>query len=106
MGYFRTVNYFKIILKNYNFYHLDYIKAEQEYSHIYTKNKKLLVSMHLKLIENVLPEKTFTRIHRSYIIPQETVTSIYGNTIQIGDEIKLPIGKTYKDQLLQKLNIK
>jgi len=89
-----------------SFSEIVYIKAEQEYSHIYTINKKLLVSMHLKLLENILPEKTFTRIHRSYIIPQETITSIYGNTIQIGDEIKLPIGKTYKDQLLQKLNIK
>ncbi len=83
-----------------------YIKAEQEYSHIYTKNKKLLVSMHLKLLEGILPETMFTRIHRSYIIPQETITSIYGNTIQIGDTIKLPIGSKYKENLMQKLKIK
>lgn len=83
-----------------------YIKAEQEYSHIFTKNKKLLVSMHLKLLEGILPETMFTRIHRSYIIPQETITSIYGNTIQIGDTIKLPIGSKYKENLMQKLKIK
>lgn len=83
-----------------------YIKAEQEYSHVFTKNKKLLVSMHLKLLEGILPETMFTRIHRSYIIPQETITSIYGNTIQIGDTIKLPIGSKYKENLMQKLKIK
>lgn len=83
-----------------------YIKAEQEYSHIFTRNKKLLVSMHLKLLEGMLPEKSFTRIHRSYIIPHELATSIYGNTLQIGDDIKLPIGSTYKERLLQKLKIK
>ncbi len=83
-----------------------YIKAEQEYSHIFTKNKNILVSMHLKLLKSMLPENTFTRIHRSYIIPQEKATSIYGNTIQIGDAITLPIGSTYKEELLQKLKIK
>jgi len=83
-----------------------YIKAEQEYSHIFTKNKKLLVSMHLKLLEGILPEKVFTRIHRSYLIPQEITTSIYGNTIQIGDDIQLPIGSKYKENLMQKLKIK
>lgn len=83
-----------------------YIKAEQEYSYIFTRNKKLLVSMHLKLLEGMLPEKSFTRIHRSYIIPHELATSIYGNTLQIGDDIKLPIGSTYKENLLQKLKIK
>lgn len=83
-----------------------YIKAEQEYSHIFTKNKKLLVSMHLKLLASMLPQHSFTRIHRSYIIPHELATSIYGNTLQIGDDIQLPIGSTYKEVLLQKLKIK
>ena len=89
-----------------NFLDILYIKAEQEYSFIFTKKEKLLVSMHLKLLEGILPEKVFTRIHRSYIIPQETTTSLYGNTIQIGDDIQLPIGSKYKENLLIKLNIK
>lgn len=83
-----------------------YIKAEQEYSYVFTKTKKLLVSMHLKLLERTLPEKLFIRIHRSYIVPQEIITSVYGNTIQIGEDIQLPIGNKYKEKLLQKLKIK
>ena len=62
--------------------------------------------MHLKLLESILPEKIFTRIHRSYIIPHEKITSIYGNTIQIGDDIKIPIGSKYKEVLMSKLEIK
>jgi len=88
-----------------NFSEILYIKAEQEYSYIFMKKGKLLVSMHLKLIEGLLPKKIFTRIHRSYIIPQEIVIAIYGNTIQIGDDIQLPIGSTYKEGLLDKLKI-
>lgn len=89
-----------------NFSEILYIKAEQEYSYVFTKTKKLLVSMHLKLLEGTLPEKLFTRIHRSYIVPQEIITSVYGNTIQIGEDIQLPIGSKYKENLLQKLKIK
>lgn len=83
-----------------------YIKAEQEYSLIFTKSGKLLVSMHLKLLEKILPQKTFTRIHRSYIIPQEITTAIQGNTVLIGEGVQLPIGNKYKENLLLKLNIK
>ena len=83
-----------------------YIKAEQEYSSVFTKNGKLLVSMHLKLLQSLLPEKLFTRIHRSYIVPQEIITSVYGNTVQIGTEIQIPIGSKYKESLLLKLKIK
>lgn len=83
-----------------------YIKAEQEYSCVYTTKKKLLISMHLKLLEDILPTKLFTRMHRSYIVPQEKVTSIYGNTLKINDTIQLPIGNKYKEKLLQKLAIK
>lgn len=89
-----------------NFSDIIYIKAEQEYSLVFTKTGKLLVSMHLKLLQSVLPEKLFTRIHRSYIIPQEIITSVYGNTVQIGTEIQLPIGSKYKEGLLRKLKIK
>lgn len=88
------------------FSEIRYIKAEQEYSFIFTKTEKLLVSMHLKLLENILPETLFTRIHRSYIVPHENVISIYGNTIQIDSDTQIPIGNTYKDRLLSKLNIK
>lgn len=89
-----------------NFSDILYIKAEQEYSYIFTGKGKILVSMHLKLLENILPDNLFTRIHRSYIIPQESATSLYGNTIVIGENIQLPIGSTYKDNLLAKLDIK
>lgn len=83
-----------------------YIKAEQEYSFIFTENERLLVSMHLKMLENILPSKKFIRIHRSYIAPIEKVISIYGNTLKIDENTKLPIGNTYKENLLSKLNIK
>lgn len=104
MSYFFVKHQGKLL--KIDFSEILYIKAEQEYSFIFTRNEKLLVSMHLKLLEGILPEKLFTRIHRSYIVSQEIITAIQGNTIQIGDEIQLPIGSKYKENLLMKLNIK
>lgn len=82
-----------------------YIKAEQEYSYIFIKDQKLLVSMHLKKLESVLPKNLFTRVHRSYIIPQEKISSIQGNILQLGENIQISIGSKYKENLISKLNI-
>ncbi|MCV6629458.1 MAG: LytTR family DNA-binding domain-containing protein [Flavobacteriaceae bacterium] len=83
-----------------------YIKAEQEYSFIYTFQNKFLVSMHLKRLEGILPAKKFIRIHRSYMIPIEKVASLYGNTIQLESGEQLPLGASYKKNLLQCLDIR
>ena len=83
-----------------------YVKAEQEYSFIYTENDKFLVSMHLKKVQEILPENDFLRIHRSYIVSKNKITSIEGNTVQIEDSIKLPIAKKNKSSLLNSLKIK
>lgn len=83
-----------------------YVKAEQEYSFIHTKTDKLLVSMHLKKVQEILPKNDFLRIHRSYIIAKNKVTSITGNTIQMDNGASLPIAKKNKSDLLNSLNIK
>ena len=83
-----------------------YVKAEQEYSFIYTRDDKFLVSMHLKKIQEILPKNDFIRIHRSYIVSKNKIISIEGNTVQIGNSIKLPIAKKNKSSLLINLNIK
>jgi DNA-binding LytR/AlgR family response regulator len=83
-----------------------YVKAEQEYSFIYTKEDKFLVSMHLKRMQEILPEIDFLRIHRSYIVAKDKITAILGNTVQIDDSINLPIAKNSKSSLLHSLKIK
>lgn len=83
-----------------------YIKAEQEYSYIYTQTDKFLVSMHLKKVQEILPANDFLRIHRSYIVAKNKITSITGNTVQMKDSINLPIARKNKSILLSSLKIK
>ncbi|MCE7990882.1 MAG: response regulator transcription factor [Roseivirga sp.] len=81
-----------------------YIQAEKDFSSLYLSHEKLFVSMHLKMFEDLLPSHSFTRIHRSYIIPHGKVEAINGNTVQIkGTEI--PIGSSYKEALFKALKI-
>jgi DNA-binding LytR/AlgR family response regulator len=83
-----------------------YVKAEQEYSYIHTKDDKFLVSMHLKKLQEILPPQDFLRIHRSYIVAKSKIASISGNSVQVLESITLPIAKNKKSELLNSLNIR
>lgn len=92
-------------LKKINFGDIVYIKAEQEYSSIVMANSKVLASKHLKLLIDVLPKQLFTRIHRSYIVSHHKIVAISGNKVQMEDSTELPIGSTYREKLIDRLNI-
>lgn len=81
-----------------------YIQAEKDFSSLYLSNEKLFVSMHLKMFEDLLPSHSFTRVHRSYIIPHGKVEAINGNTVQINGA-EIPIGSSYKAALFKALKI-
>ncbi|GEO06373.1 DNA-binding response regulator [Adhaeribacter aerolatus] len=83
---------------------IQYIRAEKDFSTLYLRDKKILISMHLKLLEAAFPTDLFQRVHRSYIINSAKITSIYGNMVFIGDT-EIPIGANYKEELYRKLHI-
>ena len=56
--------------------------------------KTIVVHQSLQHFENTL-DKSFLRIHRSYIINKTYIKSIVGNRIKLSD-INLPIGQSYK----------
>jgi DNA-binding LytR/AlgR family response regulator len=83
-----------------------YIEALKDFSRIFIKDQSpLLIGDHLKAVENLLPHQQFMRIHRSYTISLNAITGIFGNTIEIG-AIQLPVGASYKQELLDVLKIR
>jgi DNA-binding LytR/AlgR family response regulator len=80
-----------------------FIEASQNYMTVHTEKGKLMALLTIKSLEDQLPAKKFLRIHKSYIISLEKVTSLRGNEVIIGAH-KIPIGKNYKDQLLKIVN--
>ncbi|MFD2581621.1 LytR/AlgR family response regulator transcription factor [Pedobacter vanadiisoli] len=84
---------------------LIYIQAMQNYVVLHMENNQRF-SCHnsMKEMEDSLPTSCFSRIHKSYIINDEKITAIEGNTVMLsGDESnKLLIGSTYRKAFFEK----
>jgi DNA-binding LytR/AlgR family response regulator len=80
------------------------IEGLDDYIQIHLKNKsKIVARISMKNILEKLPETKFIRVHRSYIIPISKVKTIQNKVIQI-DDFMVPIGETYKDEILKKFS--
>jgi DNA-binding LytR/AlgR family response regulator len=80
-----------------------FIEARQNYMSIQGEKNKLMALLTIKSMEEQLPARKFMRIHKSYIVAVEKITSLRGNEIVIGTH-KIPVGKSYKEQLLKIVN--
>ena len=85
-----------------NFRNILFIEGLKEYVSFHLKEGKQIITLRsLKSLEEDLPGN-FMRIHRSYIINKDEISSLYHNMIEIGDT-KLDIGKTFKEKVLTEL---
>ncbi len=81
-----------------------YLESDRNYITIITKNKKLSFIDSLKNWKEKLPETCFTQVHKSFIINRRYVDKISGNEIYVQGN-RIPIGRTYKQELLKLLKI-
>ncbi|MBK7387991.1 MAG: response regulator [Bacteroidetes bacterium] len=88
----------KVFLENIN-----WIQAMDNYVIIATNTDQFVVHSTMKDIEMKLPGEKFLRVHRSYIIPIEKINVLDENTVLIGDKT-IPVGKSYKDTFMNRLN--
>ena len=100
-------NSFEILKTNHRVYkvlHDDiiYIEGLKEYVTFYTTSEKIIVLQSLKKLENILPSEKFQRIHRSYIINNQWVKSLYGNQLDVNGKL-LPIGKSYVERVKKQI---
>jgi DNA-binding LytR/AlgR family response regulator len=79
-----------------------FIQSWGDYIKVFTKDRVIIATETMKNLESSLGSH-FIRIHKSYIVSTQSIRFIEGNQVRIGDQF-LPIGLTYKDQLLEKLN--
>jgi DNA-binding LytR/AlgR family response regulator len=84
-----------------------YIEGLKDYVKIFTLDslKPILSLMSLKQLEGDLPFGNFVRVHRSYIINIDKISSINKNRIII-DKKQIPIGETYKKQFMNLIDKK
>lgn len=77
-----------------HFQEILYIEGLRDYVNIKTTSDELIVLENLKNLENMLP-RHFKRIHKSYIVNLQKITSIEGNKVFI-EKLPINIGETYK----------
>lgn len=86
-----------------------YIEGLKDYVIIKKDLKRIITLQTMKSLEAKLPSSIFMRIHRSFIVNISKIKAVVGNSVEIlekGQTKHLPIGKNYKDDLLEIINAK
>jgi len=84
---------------------IEYIEVENRYCSLFTEVKKYVIRMALQDLANRLPANLFIQTHRSFMVNMEKVSSLdLTESILYVGEKSLPLGKTYRDQVMGRLN--
>lgn len=77
-----------------------FIESLKDYIKIHTVNDKRIVSKYrISEIEEELKDKSFLRVHRSYIINIDKISAFTVNDIEV-DSTEIPIGASYKEKVV------
>jgi DNA-binding LytR/AlgR family response regulator len=91
----------KVLLKD-----IYYVEALKDYVIINTQYARYTVHSTMKEIEKKLGNVDFARIHRSFIARLDKIQSIDSqNLILEHDKKVIPVGGSYREELMQKLNL-
>ncbi len=83
--------------------HILYAEACDNYTIIYTKNGKHIISQTLKVIEDKLEPFGFFRVHRTYLVNLNSINRIDTKTLLINN-VEVPISEANRAELLKKIS--
>lgn len=75
-----------------------YIEALKDYVQMITPEKKIIIQDTMKNMEELLPHKTFVRIHKSYIVNKDKINSYTSQSVFIHTK-EIPLGRAFKGNL-------
>jgi len=98
----KDFTYFKVSGKLMKVMHneLFYAQSIKDYVILYTKTGNHIVHMTMKYLCEQLPNKDFSRVHRSYLVNLGFITIVGRNKISL-NEIEIPLGESYKHEVLR-----
>lgn len=82
-----------------------FVEGMKDYLRIHTNNDKIMTLLSFKKLEQTLNYPKFVRIHKSYLIAIDKITSIERNRVTIGNNI-LPVGESYRRQFFDVIDNK
>ncbi|MFC5683716.1 LytR/AlgR family response regulator transcription factor [Flavobacterium sp. MAHUQ-51] len=78
------------------------IESLKDYLKINTTSGRFIIHSTLSDFTNLLPEKDFIRIHRSYTVAINKIDAVEGNSIEI-EGLRYVIGRSYIDDVKQRI---
>lgn len=78
-----------------NVHDIYWIESLKDYIKVVLKEKVLISKQKISLLDDLLPEDQFVRIHRSFIVSLDKVESYHSYSVEINGK-ELPIGRHYK----------
>ena len=88
---------YKIVRINYD--DILYVEGMRDYVRIHLENQKpVMALMSIKKMQEHLPGANFMRVHRSFIVNLNKITTIERNRIVFDGKVYIPISDQYKDQ--------
>lgn len=79
------------------------IEGQGDYIRIRTPRENLVVHDTMKRFFARLPEESFMRVHKSYVINLEHIAYIEGNQVRVG-EYSIPVSPVQRDELLKRFS--
>jgi len=89
-------------LEKISFADILFAEALENYVAIYTREKKVITHLTLKMLQEKLPATAFVQPHKSYVIAIDKINSIEGNILHI-DQYQVPISKYQKEEIMEKI---
>jgi DNA-binding LytR/AlgR family response regulator len=85
-----------------------FVEALENYVVVNSDTEKYTIHFTMKAIDQQLPSLLFIRVHRSYIVNKSRISTIRDNSLEISgqeEKITVPIGKSFRDNLLKEINV-
>jgi DNA-binding LytR/AlgR family response regulator len=80
-----------------------YVEGMGNYVKIFTEQGIVITKNSMTAVEAMLPEDSFIRIHRSFIVSRSKIKSFNSEVVEIG-KIEIPIGKLFKNNVIKLLS--
>jgi glutamyl-tRNA reductase len=83
-----------------------YVEAQKDYVVFHTATNSYRALNSMKKIERHLGSDSFFRLHRSFIVRLDKINTIQGDEVLLdGNDLPVPIGPSYKNKLMKRLEL-
>jgi two-component system LytT family response regulator len=80
-----------------------YLKAQSNYTEVFTRTKRILVSRTLKALNCQLPDTLFHRVHKSYVVNvgfiKSYIRTVDDSHLVLEDDTCIPVSRSKRAQI-------